>query len=43
MESVCTVDLRERICGGNPSTSGEITPGENECGEVEPLEDEEAK
>jgi hypothetical protein len=34
-ESVFIVNLRERIRGGNPSTSGEITLGENECGEVE--------
>jgi hypothetical protein len=35
MESVCVIDLRERICGRNPWTLGEITSGENECGEVE--------
>jgi hypothetical protein len=32
---VCAIDLRERIHGGNMWTSGEITSGENKCGEVE--------
>jgi hypothetical protein len=35
MEFICVVDLRERIRSENPSTLGEITSGENECGEVE--------
>jgi hypothetical protein len=35
MGSFCTVDLRERTCVDRSSTSGVITLGESECGEVE--------